>query len=595
MHRVTSENAAGNVGIRCFSLFSGRGAPRENLPGTGRSLHAVWTRTLQQAHSIPLRHWPRLAIENAFRRFRTPRRAALRAAAAAPPESSFLKGKAQRGGGGAGSRVRDRKCVFFDWSDRLVPYEVAWQLQQVLVRLQQLRLAGLDPRATLSEEEVSALFQRQKRYKRAGLDGAADAQAVSKRCAMPPAACSGYTPCDYALLLQHPPVYTLGQGGTAANILFQSGVREPELPPEYAREVETAEGCCRVLAQLLDEADKSSVLWRAGGDGLEGGKRWQGPRMSARSVGLQRTQAEAAAQSAVGESASVCSFPAEARENSRGGVSGLGQPRGRRPEDLEGSENEVSTVWRVERGGEVTHHAPGQLVLYPLLDLRYHSCDLHQYIRRLEQIAINAIDRLFGDAAGRGGGEPAVDTEGPRHAEKTESFAPLREAAEAGRLASRTVGQRRPGTPGVWLRGEKVCAVGVKAKRWITYHGLALNVCTDLSGFRKIVPCGLKEATTGRLKDWWARPPSREAKSADGADRAAADGEGEAARHNQAHTQRPAADERREEGFSRERTDTELLSAVARLLKEEFANVFSVELIESRGSTHATLPSHSPA
>jgi lipoyl(octanoyl) transferase len=115
---------------------------------------------------------------------------------------------------------------------------------------------------------------------------------------------------------------------------------------------------------------------------------------------------------------------------------------------------------RIDRGGEVTHHRPGQLVLYPVLNLRRHGADLHRYLRSLEAVVIAVLAGLD-----------------------------LR-------------GERIEGLTGVWLEGAKVAALGVGAKRWISQHGLALNVCCDLEGFAAIVPCGLAGRRVGRLSDW---------------------------------------------------------------------------------------------
>jgi lipoyl(octanoyl) transferase len=115
---------------------------------------------------------------------------------------------------------------------------------------------------------------------------------------------------------------------------------------------------------------------------------------------------------------------------------------------------------RIDRGGEVTHHLPGQLVLYPVLNLRRHGADLHRYLRALEAVVIRALAELD--------------------------------------LAA----ERIDGLTGVWLEGAKVAAIGVGAKRWISQHGLALNVCCALEGFAAIVPCGLADRSVGRLCDW---------------------------------------------------------------------------------------------
>lgn len=115
---------------------------------------------------------------------------------------------------------------------------------------------------------------------------------------------------------------------------------------------------------------------------------------------------------------------------------------------------------RIDRGGEVTHHAPGQLVLYPVLNLRRHGADLHLYLRQLEQVVIDLL-------AGLG-----------------------------------LEGERIEGLTGVWLEGRKLAAIGVSARRWISQHGLALNVDCDLAGFAAIVPCGIADRPVGRLSDW---------------------------------------------------------------------------------------------
>jgi len=118
------------------------------------------------------------------------------------------------------------------------------------------------------------------------------------------------------------------------------------------------------------------------------------------------------------------------------------------------------TVHRTERGGEVTYHAPGQLVGYPILDLRRYRQDLHWYLRQLEEVVIRAI------------------------------------------AAYGLWGERVEGLTGVWVEGAKVAAIGIKVSRWITMHGFALNVCPDLSGFQRIVPCGIADRPVGSLAQW---------------------------------------------------------------------------------------------
>jgi len=106
-------------------------------------------------------------------------------------------------------------------------------------------------------------------------------------------------------------------------------------------------------------------------------------------------------------------------------------------------------VFEVERGGDVTFHGPGQLVGYPILDLGGYKQDLHWYLRTLEQALIDALAILDIPA------------------------------------------ERNPGYTGVWTRGRKIASIGIHVKQWVTWHGFALNVATDLAHFERIVPCGI--------------------------------------------------------------------------------------------------------
>lgn len=108
----------------------------------------------------------------------------------------------------------------------------------------------------------------------------------------------------------------------------------------------------------------------------------------------------------------------------------------------------------INRGGDVTYHGPGQIVGYPILDLREWKRDVVAYVRALEQVLIDTLAD-FGLAA-----------------------------------------ERLPGKTGVWTGGAKIAAIGVHISRWVTTHGFALNVETDLSHFQYIVPCGLTEPVT---------------------------------------------------------------------------------------------------
>ena len=134
---------------------------------------------------------------------------------------------------------------------------------------------------------------------------------------------------------------------------------------------------------------------------------------------------------------------------------------------------------RVERGGEATHHCPGQLVLYPILDLASLGLlpDLHWWLRGLEEVALRAVATV---------GAATVAPAFPP------SSAPSVHAALAD-------GGRLPGLTGAWVSGAKLAAVGVRASRWVTYHGVALNVAPDLNGFRHIVPCGIADRPVGSI------------------------------------------------------------------------------------------------
>jgi len=123
-------------------------------------------------------------------------------------------------------------------------------------------------------------------------------------------------------------------------------------------------------------------------------------------------------------------------------------------------------VFEAGRGGDVTYHGPGQVVAYPIIDLKPDRCDVHRYVRDIEEVMIRVC-------AGYG--------------------------VSAGRVA---------GLTGVWVGNNKIGAIGIRISRWITSHGLAFNVSTDLSRFDLIVPCGIAgrgvtslESETGRKLD----------------------------------------------------------------------------------------------
>ena len=118
--------------------------------------------------------------------------------------------------------------------------------------------------------------------------------------------------------------------------------------------------------------------------------------------------------------------------------------------------NKNASFYKINRGGDITYHGPGQIVGYPILDLENFFTDIHKYLRFLEQTVIGTLDN-FG-----------------------------------------IIGERNHGKTGVWIDTntpfpKKICAMGVRASRWVTMHGFALNVNVDLDYFNNIIPCGLTE------------------------------------------------------------------------------------------------------
>ena len=128
---------------------------------------------------------------------------------------------------------------------------------------------------------------------------------------------------------------------------------------------------------------------------------------------------------------------------------------GRTPDksSLLGAKHLPHPLFAINRGGQATYHGPGQLMCYPIVDLRRCGQDLHRYLRWLEQTLIDFLARHGISAA------------------------------------------RREGLTGVWVQDRKLASIGVGIRHWITMHGFALNVCGDLSPFANIVPCGISNVT----------------------------------------------------------------------------------------------------
>ena len=114
------------------------------------------------------------------------------------------------------------------------------------------------------------------------------------------------------------------------------------------------------------------------------------------------------------------------------------------------NKNKIS-VYDIDRGGDITYHGPGQIVGYPILNLAHFKKDIHWYLRTLEELIINTLAQLGLKA------------------------------------------QRNKGLTGVWINNRKICAIGIKTSRWVTMHGFALNVNTNLDYFNLIVPCGISD------------------------------------------------------------------------------------------------------
>lgn len=126
-------------------------------------------------------------------------------------------------------------------------------------------------------------------------------------------------------------------------------------------------------------------------------------------------------------------------------------------------EQKNASFYHINRGGDITYHGPGQLVIYPIFDLEQFFTDIHKYMRYLEEAVIRTLARF------------------------------------------EVVGERSDGFTGVWLeprthKARKICAMGVKSSRWMTMHGIGFNICTDLSYFNHIIPCGIQNKDVTSLE-----------------------------------------------------------------------------------------------
>ena len=132
-------------------------------------------------------------------------------------------------------------------------------------------------------------------------------------------------------------------------------------------------------------------------------------------------------------------------------------------ENLKGSkdflENNQISVYDIDRGGDITYHGPGQIVGYPIIDLNNWQKDTHKYLRALEEVIIKTCSEY------------------------------------------NLMCERNPNHTGVWINDRKIAAIGIKVSRWITMHGFAFNINTDLNLFNGIVPCGIQDKSVTSLKN----------------------------------------------------------------------------------------------
>lgn len=127
-------------------------------------------------------------------------------------------------------------------------------------------------------------------------------------------------------------------------------------------------------------------------------------------------------------------------------------------------------LYKTDRGGDITFHGPGQIVLYPILRFRDFKLKLSDYMHKLEDVVIDTLDKYGIEAT------------------------------------------KKPEFPGVWVNDTKICAIGVRAKKFIVYHGLAFNIKTDKEYFNLINPCGITEFNVSTMEDFYQNPDIEEVK-----------------------------------------------------------------------------------
>ena len=266
------------------------------------------------------------------------------------------------------------------------------------------------------------------------------------------------------------------------------------LPPsrDSLEPVRASPGSCD-LYDVSDELTPYAVAWG-----------WQKAILDARLAALsaERDDANEPGFAALPEDAPAAALPLGARDClllvQHPAVVTLGT--GSTPDNLKFDPADPEApfeVHRTERGGEATYHGPGQIVLYPILDLAQRRPDLHWYMRALEEVAIVAMGDLGVRYAGRVEGLTGAWANVRDEATARRADEPYPEGLrDVARRTARSVDDVTP----LGAREHKVAAIGVRARRWVTYHGMAFNVDPDLGDFRHIVPCGIGDRPVGSVK-----------------------------------------------------------------------------------------------